>query len=418
MRAYLRRASAIVVALAALVAGCDGTSSEPELPTELSPAESRARGGPMAASEDALYTFSPPVFDIDATPDGSILVAETVSPAIQPSPGVSITTVKEIRRNGKGGVRDVVEISTVKGSPINGLESIGQGKFYATGGALDLAVGAAVFHASKGGARLVGDIEEFETVNDPDATVGPAWKNPACEASGGFSAGPQSNPYHLARLSGGTVLVADAAGNTLLRVKMNGEVDLTAVFTPPTEDGSGSINPADWIVLFAVPGLTCYVQPVPTSVAVGPDGSIYVGELTGVAPANFAGLPAPGLSRVWRIAPGAEDVVCPSADCQVVLSGLTSVIDLALGPDGELYVLEYDENGWAIAIGALGGAPNPAGGTINRCDLTSGVCEPVAQGLVLPGAITFDKWGDLWLLENNIGVPTPTVDAPTVRRLE
>ena len=45
------------------------------------------------------------------------------------------------------------------------------------------------------------------------------------------------------------------------------------------------------------------VQPVATSVAIGPDGAYYVGELKG--------FPAPtGESRVWRIEPGSRNVRC------------------------------------------------------------------------------------------------------------
>lgn len=50
---------------------------------------------------------------------------------------------------------------------------------------------------------------------------------------------------------------------------------------------------------------------------------------------------------------------CPSSACTVVLSGLTSVIDIEFGPAGFLYVLEYDENGWsgATSLGNAAGAP-------------------------------------------------------------
>ena len=70
-------------------------------------------------------------------------------------------------------------------------------------------------------------------------------------------------------------------------------------------------------------------QPVPTSIAVGPDGWYYVGELKG--------FPAPtGASRIWRVAPWASWADCGnSADCQVVFDGgFTSIIDLKFGPDG------------------------------------------------------------------------------------
>lgn len=398
------------IALLFSLVGCDHVAPRPG-GTADSPAASQTRGGPPGgpahgALEGPFEFQAPPVFDIDATPNGSILAAATVFPQTEiPPEGTSTTTIKEVTQRG---IQDVVDISTAKGSPINGLESIGRGSFFATSGGLDQGVGAGVWHVSRGNARLVGDVEAFEKENDPDAFEGLQWKDPKCEINPqqGFTAGPQSNPYHLARLSGSTALVADAAGNTLLTASTSGTVDWVAALTPPTKGGTGaasSSNREDWRVLFPLNESTnCYVQPVPTAVDVGPDGAYYVGELTGVTPANLGGSPSTGLSRVWRIEPGARNVTCPSGDCEVVMDGLTSVIDAAFGPKGYLYVVEYDANGWFAAT-SLG---NAAGGAIKRCDVDAGTCSIVEDGLTLPGAITFDKRGTLWVLENNIGAPT------------
>ena len=66
-------------------------------------------------------------------------------------------------------------------------------------------------------------------------------------------------------------------------------------------------------------------EAVPTSVAVGPDGYWYVGELKGFP---FT----PGTSRVWRIKPGTHNKVCNANakgnTCRVYLDGFTSIIDL------------------------------------------------------------------------------------------
>lgn len=350
---------------------------------------------PASAGAGEAYHFDAPVYDIEAAPDGSILVANGAS-------------IKEIRHGMISHVTDVpiVDPALCEGLPfagcVNGIAAVGRGSMFATSGGLDLAAGAGLWHVSRGGPRLIGDIEAFESAHDPDATFGPAWKDVACEhdPAQGFSAGPQSNPYHVAALSGSQALVADAAGNTVLAGSMNGGLELVAVLTPPVADGSSSDDPEDWMVLFPLDEDTdCYVQPVATSVAVGPDGAYYVSELTG---AIDGGLPT-GLSRVWRIEAGARNVVCPSEACQVAFAGLTSVIDLAFGPDGGLYVVEYDENSWLAAV--VPSIPL-AGGSITRCDVGTGSCVEVANGLTLPSAITFDKAGNLWLLENNIVTPT------------
>src|SRR5699024_5384008 len=135
------------------------------------------------------------------------------------------------------------------------------------------AVGAGLWRVADGEAILLADIEAFETEHDPDATAGTAWKDPRCEASAEFSEGPQSNPYGVAALEDGSALVADAAGNALLHAAPDGALGLAAVFAPPAgADG-------ELLVLFTLEdGTDCYVQPVPTAVAIGPDGAAYVGE--------------------------------------------------------------------------------------------------------------------------------------------
>ena len=95
------------------------------------------------------------------------------------------------------------------------------------------------------------------------------------------------------------------------------------------------------------------VQSVPTSVALGPDGALYVGELTG------GPFPVGGAS-VWRVAEGEE----PSQ----YAAGFSSIMGLAFGPDGTLYVAELAHDGLmsvftgeAPPIGAVLSVP-PGGG--------------------------------------------------------
>lgn len=411
-RQYNLRGILVILALTITLAGCDSNLTKPTSDSHSSVEGIKSKKPTVQNSQGNTYEFSPPVFDIEASPNGGVLVAETVFPETEiPSEGEeSISTIKEIRKN--GGVHEVAEISTVQGSPINGLEAIGQYNFLATGGGLDQGVGAKVFRITPGNAILMSDIEAYENQNDPDAFEGLQWKNQACEENpgAGFTAGPQSNPYHLTKINGQKSLVADAAGNSLYRTQSNGNLDLVATFSPPTEEGLASSNPEDWLVLFPLgENSNCYVQPVPTSVAVAPNGDYYVGELTGVTPADIGvgESPQTGLSRVWRIDQGASNVVCPSANCKLAFSGFTSILDIAFGPDGDLYVVEYDEAGWFTATEA--GAPTS--GTINRCNTSTENCEVLKEGLQLPSALTFDKWGNLWLLENNI-------IAPVVRQLD
>src|SRR5207247_2181079 len=164
-----------------------------------------------------------------------------------------------------------------------------------------------------------------------------------------------SNPFDLARMAGGKTLIADAAGNDLLIADEKGRVDWVASF--PTQGG---------------------IQPVPTSVAIGPDGAYYVGELTGA--------PFPtGLSRVWRIVPGTRHAACgTSPACSVVVSGLTAIIDLQFGPGGKLYVAQLEDNG----VGALEGGGG-VGGSVHACDVTTGSCTTVVSAIPILTAIAF-----------------------------
>ncbi len=340
------------------------------------------------------FTFPAPVYDIASTPDGSILVG------VNDGGSRSVQIIK----NGK--IKTMVEVDVT--SDINGIAAIGAGNAFLTTMGTDLAVEGELYRVSNGTVRMVADLAAFERENDPDAFEGLQWKNQLCEAIDGFSAGPQNNPYKVVALSGQTALVADAAGNTLLSATTTGSIDWKAIFTPPVDENG------DWMVRWETENedeqtIPCYVQPVPTSVAVHED-YIYVGELTG---ALAEGLPI-GLSRVWKIPADANNVTCSEdfGPCEVLIDGLTSVIDVAIGPDGLLYVVEFDENSWfASFIPGLA-----AGGTISSYDLEGNLVKVVESGLSFPSAITFDNKGNLWLLENNyIALPDRN---PTVRMLD
>jgi hypothetical protein len=143
----------------------------------------------------------------------------------------------------------------------------------------------------------------------------------------------ESNPNGIAPLGFDSVLIADAAGNDLLRVGPDGTAVTVARW--PTE-----VVPAN------VPGLPSELpaEAVPTTVAIGPDGWAYVGQLVG-----FPG--TPGTAHIWRVNPNAEDAVCdvnqPNADCSVWKSGFTSIFDIAFNPNnGTLYVYEIAKDGW------------------------------------------------------------------------
>jgi hypothetical protein len=231
-----------------------------------------------------------------------------------------------------------------------------------------------LFRVSRGRVRALADLLAFEEAVNPD---------------GGEV---DSNPFDVAALNGGEALVADAGGNDLLIVHANGSVDWVATFPAQLAStshfqalaGCPSPAPGFEFACFLPPAMPA--QAVATSIAVGPDGAYYVGELTG--------FPAPtGMSRVWRVEPGTLHADCASSPgCRVVAGGFTSITDLAFGRDGELFVVELDEATWAAVELQLG----PIGGTVNRCDLSAGTCEEVATGLPIPIGVAADKSGSVW----------------------
>ena len=76
-----------------------------------------------------------------------------------------------------------------------------------------------------------------------------------------------SNPYGLA-LQSGSVVYADAGGNAVNEVSGTGFISTLAVFP-------------NVLVPFGSPGNMIPMQAVPTTVTVGPDDALYIGQLTG-----------------------------------------------------------------------------------------------------------------------------------------
>jgi hypothetical protein len=201
-----------------------------------------------------------------------------------------------------------------------------------------------LIRASAGGPwQVVADVSAYEATANPAG--GPIDTNPY-----GVLAGP------------GARVIADAGANALLRVDSNGDVSTIAVLPPTTRSGA---------------------DPVPTSVALGPDGAYYVGELTG-AP-FFA-----GAASVFRVVPGSSP--------QVFLEGFKTIIDLDFGPDGSLYVLEH-------ASGATGfGGP----GDIIRIQ-PNGTRSVVYQGLTRPGSIVIGSDQAIYVSNRGTSVGTGEV---------
>jgi hypothetical protein len=292
------------------------------------------------------YHFATPVFGLAAAPDDSLFVADS---------GAGIVELRKGTASLFAALPGVTDIAPTGRGSMLAITSFGPGKLY---------------RVSRGTSRVIADLTEFEARVNPD---------------GGAI---DSNPFDVEVLNGGTAIVADAAANAVLIVDERGNVDWIA--TLPTETlpsaplkqiANCPNSPPDAAFICALPQ-SVPAQPVTASVAIGPDGAYYVGELKGI-PAT------PGTSRIWRIEPGTRHAACGvSPACRVVAGGFTSIVDLTFGPDGTLYVVEFDEATWAAVQFGL----NTAGGTVNACDSRTWSCSQVATALPLPiaAAVTSD----------------------------
>jgi hypothetical protein len=268
-------------------------------------------------------------------------------PSLAPAGGAQATGPHDVEFQGRG----------------NGYVTIGLGDNPAERtllGAAGTRLGRLVRFQPNGKWSIQEDLAGFEAFANPDRFV------------------PDSNPYGVLALPGRQVYT-DAGGNSLNAVAANGSISNLAVFPSRVVP-----NP------FAPPGATVTMQAVPTSVAIGPDGAFYVGQLTGFP------FPAGGAS-VYRVpANGGEP--------EVFATGLTKIIDLAFAPDGSLYVLE---------ITAAGGPPPALGaGALIRVSPDGKTLTTVVgpgEGLVAPGGIAIDKDGSIYITNNSVSPTLGTV---------
>jgi hypothetical protein len=165
-----------------------------------------------------------------------------------------------------------------------------------------------------------------------------------------------SNPIDIDFAEDGTLYIADASGNSLLSWTKKDGLKLFAAWPV---DSSGSEPSA-----------------VPTSVAGGPDGDIYVGFLSGFP------FPKEG-ARIERY----------SADGKLkqTYKGLTLVTDIAVTKDGKLYAVEF-----ASSFGDTGYEPNSG----RVVEVTDKGLTPIADKLNLPFGLAQTPDGG-WVISVN-----------------
>lgn len=245
--------------------------------------------------------------------------------------------------------------------------------------------GSSVLLAKPGKAPFqFADLLEYELENNPDGQVQFDEQGAPVDAL--------SNPFNIVRdRSGkGAFLVADAGANAVLRVSRHGRV--STFFVPPVvRDGECAQRPNN-----TTDGFGC--DPVPTGLAYGPGGLLYVSTL---------GAEAPGAGRVYVLTPRHGHVVG-------VIDGLDSPTGVAVSPHGTVYVSNVIEGAPA------GEGPPPEGfdpssiGEITRIR-TNG--ERSTAQVTMPTGLLWrhgSLYASAWSIASFLGIP----DAGQIVRLD
>jgi hypothetical protein len=183
---------------------------------------------------------------------------------------------------------------------------------------------------------------------------------------------PDSNPYGVFAKSNREQWVVDAGANTINRIDARGRVHVVAFLPNPQASDA-----------------------VPTCIDRGPDGALYVGELTG------GGNP-PGSSVVWRFAPWQKH-----HRLTTWATGLTAVTGCGFGHDGRFYAVELS------TLGLDNGAPNT--GALVRVPPHSSHPVKLLGGLSFPGGFAAGNDGALYF--SNWSIAPSSLGAGSVVRV-
>lgn len=195
-----------------------------------------------------------------------------------------------------------------------------------------------------GDVTSVADVAGYEADNNPD---------------GGLV---DSNPFSLEVAADGSAVIGDAGANAILALDAAGEMSTLAVFPDiPAKTADGS---------------TLETNAVPTGFDIAQDGTIYVGQLTGFP------FPQGGASVLTVPAGGGDPAVAHE--------GFTNVIDVAVAPDGTVYVLQFTRNG---ILGIDPSDPSTMEGQLTAIAPDGTQTVVADEGLVLPTGLAIDADG-------------------------
>jgi hypothetical protein len=173
---------------------------------------------------------------------------------------------------------------------------------------------------------------------------------------------PEANPYGVVTLRRARWVV-DAAANTINHIGADGKVTVMAFIpNPPASDS------------------------VPTCIDVGPDGALYVGELTG-------GGNQPGAASIWRFTPRGQKL-------RKWATGLTAITGCGFAPNGKFYATEFSTAGLDNAA--------PGTGAVVRVPPNSTSPRTVVSKLNFPGGFAAGRNGALYVSNWSVSPATGT----------
>lgn len=249
---------------------------------------------------------------------------------------VSENSAGKITRISPSGAKTTLYTSKTPGADVGGVSAF-LGTVYFTETPMD-ANGPVESYLKKidrkGHVTQLADIRQYENRTNADARANYGFTDlPAdCLAQvppqipGSYTGIKDSHPYATLGTPLG-VVVADAGANALFVVDPRGHVHTLAVFAPQP------LVVTDAALALGLPscslGHTYNFEAVPTDVELGPDGWLYVTLLPGGPEDSSLG----ARGSVVKVNPLSGKVV-------PVASGLLSATDLAVSPQGDVYVAE------------------------------------------------------------------------------